>query len=164
MGCRTLWDRWNGPGVPKCTTGDQYRFQNTDPLCPGFIIVFRKHNNILKLLSRGDLAVITSVTGCQKPCSYKKYTLIGEKRRSTVQSEYFAFSLWAVSNSTMVEREELIYPLTSLVAEFGGTLGLFLGFSFMTLWDHILLLGYVTMAFRMFKTIFWGTTNAELRD
>ena len=108
--------------------------------------------------------MIKSMTGCQKPCSYKKYTLIGEKRRSTVQSEYFAFSLWAVSNSTMVEREELIYPLSSLVAEFGGTLGLFLGFSFMTLWDHILLLGYVTVPFRMFKTIFWGTTNAELSD
>ena len=36
---------------------------------------------------------------------------------------------------TMMEKEQLIYPLTSLVAEFGGTLGLFLGFSFMTVWD-----------------------------
>ena len=36
---------------------------------------------------------------------------------------------------TMMEKEELIYPLQSLVAEFGGTLRLFLGFSFMTVWD-----------------------------
>jgi hypothetical protein len=28
-------------------------------------------------------------------------------------------------------------PWSSLVAEFGGTLGLFLGFSFMTLWDGV---------------------------
>ena len=29
----------------------------------------------------------------------------------------------------------LIYPWTALVADMGGTLGLFLGFSFMTIWD-----------------------------
>jgi hypothetical protein len=40
-----------------------------------------------------------------------------------------------VSNDTKVEKELLVYPLPSLVAEFGGTLGLFLGFSFMALWD-----------------------------
>ena len=96
-----------------------------------------------------------------KPCSYKKYVLIGEKRRSTIESEEFSFSLWAVSNSTLVEKEELIFPLSSLVAEFGGTLGLFLGFSFMTLWDHIQLFGYVTFAFRMFKVYFWGTRNTD---
>ena len=39
---------------------------------------------------------------------------------------------------TMMEKEQLIYPLTSLVAEFGGTLGLFLGFSFMAIWDKVL--------------------------
>ena len=118
----------------------------------------------MKTLSIGDTSVITRETGCLKPCSYKKYVLIGEKRRSTFKSEVFAYSLWAVSNSTLVEKEELIYPLSFLVAEFGGTLGLFLGFSFMTLWDHLLLIGYVTVAFRMFKTIFWGATNAELSD
>ena len=37
----------------------------------------------------------------------------------------------------LVEKESLLYPIESLVAEFGGTLGLFLGFSFMALWDGI---------------------------
>ena len=46
-----------------------------------------------------------------------------------------------ISKSTEVKTEVLIFPLSSLVAEFGGTLGLFLGFSFMTLWDKINLLG-----------------------
>ena len=31
----------------------------------------------------------------------------------------------------------------SLVAEFGGTLGLFLGLSFITIWDNLSLLGKV---------------------
>jgi hypothetical protein len=45
--------------------------------------------------------------------------------------------MYASSNDTRVETEQLIYPLSSLVAEFGGTLGLFLGFSFMALWDGL---------------------------
>ena len=40
-------------------------------------------------------------------------------------------------NHFKIEREELIYPWQSLVAEFGGALGLFLGFSFMTIWDSV---------------------------
>ena len=38
---------------------------------------------------------------------------------------------------TYILYQVLIYKWTSLIAEFGGTLGLFLGFSFMTLWDGI---------------------------
>ena len=34
-----------------------------------------------------------------------------------------------------MEREELLYPKSTMVAEVGGTLGLFLGISFMTIWD-----------------------------
>ena len=53
------------------------------------------------------------------------------------KSDHFTFSLWSVSVDTYSEKEQLIYPLTSLVAEFGGTLGLFLGFSFMVVWDAV---------------------------
>ena len=37
----------------------------------------------------------------------------------------------------LVETEALVYTVESLVAEFGGTLGLFVGFSFMNLWDIV---------------------------
>ena len=37
----------------------------------------------------------------------------------------------------LVETEELLYGLSSFIAEVGGILGLFLGFSFMTIWDGI---------------------------
>ena len=30
-----------------------------------------------------------------------------------------------------------MYPVVSFVAEFGGSLGLFVGFSFLTIWDYI---------------------------
>jgi hypothetical protein len=50
--------------------------------------------------------------------------------------EDFGFALSATSSDIVVATEELLFPITSLVAEFGGTLGLFLGFSFMALWDE----------------------------
>ena len=42
---------------------------------------------------------------------------------------------WSNGGYFQVEAEQLIYPWQSLLAEFGGVLGLFLGFSFMTVWD-----------------------------
>ena len=45
-----------------------------------------------------------------------------------------------------VETEVLIYPWQSLLAEFGGALGLFLGFSFMTIWDFV-----IDIEFKSFK-------------
>jgi hypothetical protein len=74
-----------------------------------------------------ELGEIEKVTGCKKPCFYRKYNIIGEKILSNFKSDHFVFSFWSVSNETTVEKEVLIYPFTSLVAEFGGTLGLYLG-------------------------------------
>ena len=56
---------------------------------------------------------------------------------------------------TMMEKEQLIYSLPSLVAEFGGTLGLFLGFSFLTLWDRVLF---------MEKRISWNWLFYKVED
>ena len=42
-----------------------------------------------------------------------------------------------ISPFTLVETEEMFYGLFSFVAEVGGTLGLFLGFSLMAIWDGI---------------------------
>jgi hypothetical protein len=86
-------------------------------------------------ISRFELGKIAKLTGCKKPCYYKRYRVIGEKRTTGFKSDFFTVSFWAVSEDTTVEKEMLVYPLASLVAEFGGTLGIFLGFSFMALWD-----------------------------
>ena len=90
------------------------------------------------------------VTNCIKPCKYKEYKVVGENRQTTLQSQDFSFSLWAISKNTEVKREELIYPFSSFLAEFGGILGLFLGFSFMSLWDQIWLMCVSEITFRIF--------------
>ena len=98
--------------------------------------VSREYDSIFKQLAVLESEEISSVTGCLKPCHYKKYILLGERSSTSFKSEHYIFSLWAVSSKTRVETEELIYPMSTLVAEFGGTLGLFLGFSFISVWDN----------------------------
>ena len=90
-------------------------------------------------MDNSEAAEIFKQSGCSKPCAYstRGTILSGRNRLPPFSTNHFLFSLWAVSNSTLVESEQLIYPLTSLVAEFGGLLGLFFGFSFMTIWDGL---------------------------
>ena len=84
-----------------------------------------------ELLS-GESYSITKITGCKKPCFYKRYNIV--QGETTSESDV---KFWAASNFTRVEKEQLVYPLSSLVAEFGGTLGLFLGFSFLAAWNEL---------------------------
>ena len=56
------------------------------------------------------------------------------------------FGLTLVNTEVKVETEVLVYPFTSFVSEFGGALGLFLGFSFFMLWDWIIKLVHLFKA------------------
>ena len=100
----------------------------------------REYDLIFGNLGIAESEEVTNVTGCLKPCHFKKYIFLGDRTPSSFKSEHYIFSLWAVSSKTKVETEELIYPMSTLVAEFGGTLGLFLGFSFISVWDSFDLL------------------------
>ena len=77
------------------------------------------------------------MTGCKRPCSYKEYKFANTKEFTQIADpeDQISFCLWAVSPFTQVEEEALVYPFESFIAEFGGSLGLFLGVSFMTIWD-----------------------------
>ena len=109
----------------------------------------RKYNLIFENLAIAESKEISDVTGCLKPCHYKKY-ILAEPSPSSFKYKQYIFSMWAVSSKTKVETEELIYPMSTLVAEFGGTLGLFLGFSFISLWDNF---GTLKKGMAFFKSI-----------
>ena len=85
------------------------------------------------------LSQIVKLTGCKRPCSYKEYKFVNTNFKELKYIDYpkdqVVFCLWAVSQYTQIEEEVLVYPFQSFLAEFGGSLGLFLGFSFMTIWD-----------------------------
>ena len=84
-----------------------------------------------------ELDVIKEFTGCGKPCNYLEYKFLKERIPSGFDpsGDYFVFTIVAQTRYTTVEKEELLYPSSTMVAEVGGILGLFLGVSFMTIWD-----------------------------
>ena len=62
-----------------------------------------------------QLEVISELTGCLKPCNYKKFNFFGDRKISRMKSDYFIFTFMAFFNYTTLEKEQLIYPLSSLV-------------------------------------------------
>ena len=48
---------------------------------------------------------------------------------------YFSVDLWMISTDITILTEILVYPWTSLMAEFGGTFSLFFGLSLMSIWN-----------------------------
>ena len=43
-----------------------------------------------------------------------------------------------LSDTVQVLKEEMAFPFSSLVADCGGILGLFIGFNFLMIWDWIM--------------------------
>ena len=75
-------------------------------------------------------------TGCHPPCSYEEYKLAKEPKKNNYTDPILIRVEFA--HSYALERtEQLLYPLVSFISEFGGALGLFLGFSFLMIWDAL---------------------------
>ena len=53
------------------------------------------------------------------------------------QFRYFHFGFNFASTDIGKQKEDLVYPPVSFISELGGSLGLFVGFSFLTIWDCI---------------------------
>ena len=77
-------------------------------------------------------------SGCLRPCKYLTYDY---SDKMTYSSEYgpipntTAVEVSLLNPVVTVRQESYLYPFTSFVAETGGTLGLFLGFSFLMAYD-----------------------------
>ena len=53
------------------------------------------------------------------------------------ERSYFEITQYSCLLNPDVFSQVLIFPTSSLLAEIGGTLGVFLGFSFIAVWDGI---------------------------
>ena len=83
-----------------------------------FSRIYEKLYNTLNIMETHG---IKKFTGCKKPCYRRKYTFLGDEVATTFEHEDFTFSLWSVSNDTLVESEAGCHNLKkSLVAQFRG--------------------------------------------
>jgi hypothetical protein len=87
---------------------------------------YEKINQKLYMSSKEEVA---ELTGCQVPCWYQDYSIVGAPTQYPYDGEAY-ITLRYASTDIAVNEEVLIFPFDSLVSEFGGALGLFLGFSF----------------------------------
>ena len=78
------------------------------------IVFIREYYRIFDKVRWTDLNNIFKLTKCIKPCKYRKYSFLGDRTPSFFQSDYVAFSLWAVSENTRVATEQLVYPFQLL--------------------------------------------------
>ena len=88
-------------------------------------------------MAQSVLQKIVEITSCPPPCSYTEYRFEKTPEDFGRNNATLELILWLVTPYVLLETEQYLYPFKSLVADVGGTLGLFLGFSIMTLWDYV---------------------------
>ena len=120
IGCRLPWDRWSKQDRKVCNSTTE----------------FEQFEQIYAKLNLAESDEIEKIVGCKKPCNYNEFKFVFGIPE-TLPGQPNAVAFWAASSKTFTEEEVLLYPLTSFIAEFGGALGLFLGFSFVTIWQEI---------------------------
>ena len=104
------------PGVPICSQ----------------LAEFEQHDNLYIQLAVKDRANMELTTGCLFPCTYLEYRLGAKAIKNFNQ---FGLMIAYGTVETTVLKEFFVYTFFSLVSDFGGSLGLFIGFSFFALWD-----------------------------
>ena len=79
-----------------------------------------------------DQAHVQETTGCFLPCTYTEYKVAAREKKDFGRFGLLLSYGWT---RTTVLREFYIYDFPTLVSDFGGSLGLFVGFSFFMLWN-----------------------------
>ena len=125
IGCRLPWDKWSAQDRPICKSDQE----------------FEQFEQIHEKFLYAESYQIIDMSGCKKPCTYNEYKFATSSPeimpKTDLKSTSAKVGFWVASSKTWIEEEVLLYSFTSLIAEFGGSLGLFLGFSFMTIWQEV---------------------------
>ena len=87
-----------------------------------------------------------SQTRCRSPCTYIEFKQVGHSLN--INPTGYGLKLKFAKTEMTEDKEAYVYGFVSFVSEFGGSLGLFLGFSFLMVWEIIeplVLIGYQKM-------------------
>ena len=132
IGCRNGLEMWSDPSLPVCTSMEQ----------------MMKHQRMMRKIFTMELKMVRKTTSCNPPCHYNEYQVTGDPvtlstkilSKSEDEPDHQALLLSFSSTDVETRTESLIYKPLNFVAELGGALGLFLGVSFMTVWDIIMII------------------------
>ena len=141
VGCWPKWYSWPAAEFPACSNISQIRLIEKKALDISYYY---------------DLEAITRTTSCLPPCEYREFKLALDSDIFSGMN-YSGVGLTFVDNKMSVDKEIEIYSLISLVSDIGGGLGLFLGFSFLMIWDGVALV--VGKCFKVMNKGNWGRLN-----
>ena len=123
-GCRPPWDLRSSSDIDECATSSDFS---------NYAIYDRMIRNY-------EQDLIIKKTGCLKPCIFNEYLSAGvasKLQNYTITDLKGKYCLYFILASTVLDRkiETYVYPGISFISEIGGSLGLFVGFSFLTIYD-----------------------------
>ena len=126
IGCRMDFEKMRKLGEALEETGEG------ENLCTNLEELY-KYEEIYRQIYKKNKGTILNITACQFPCSYREYGLVTSQLKSKGMGSSLVIRF--AQDRIIVETEYYIYDWISFIAECGGALGLFLGFSFVSLLD-----------------------------
>ena len=124
IGCSLPWNYQAHPTLTKL------------PTCSA-IAQFELHIQAYNFIGGADnIDRVIDHSGCKLPCTFLEYS-IAEELPEESKSDMLSLKFCIATDKVLVKTEVKRYEFGNLVGDTGGSLGLFLGFSFMTIWDWL---------------------------
>ena len=120
-GCHLRWEKSNRSDIPLCDKEQWFRYG-------------LEQDKYFMM----EQTQLVDYTECPLPCSYKEYKLVETPISRILGDTECTLDIIFASRVVVVEKEESTFPFQSFVAECGGCLGLFLGFSFLLVLDALM--------------------------
>ena len=99
---------------------------------------FKKYFDLLILLKHGTTSRLIKRTGCRPKCNIINYSIETKRRNEALDNNWTSQVFIQPKSSIQQYQEEyLTYDTNDLISSIGGYLGLFLGWSLLTLFEAV---------------------------